>query len=231
MEVGVGSLEPVRLARLLVHQPPRGQGYRVNVDAFHLAQFAAAPAMGRPAPRTVAFDLGAGSGAVGLALLALDAVQRVVFVELDPEAAAHAAQNIVEHGWRERAEVIAGDVSRICPEHAGAAHLVVCNPPYVEVGRGRVPAEGRRARARMGSLDAFVHAARTIAGRRARVCFVYPAREMATLFATLRAVGLEPKRLRAVHAKPDEPARIVLVESQPAKAGGLTIEPPLVECF
>ena len=81
----------------------------------------------------------------------------------------------------------------------------------------------------MGSLDAFVLAARKLAGRRARVCFVYPANELSTLLATLRAAGLEPKRMRAVHAKRDAPARIVLVESQAAKAGGLVIEPPLVE--
>jgi len=219
----------VKLEGLLVHQPTRGAGYRANVDAFHLARFAAAPTEGRTATRTVAFDLGAGAGAVGLSLLALHAVHRVVFVEIDPEAAAHAERNVAAHGWTARAEVLRADVAEAAEAHAGRAHLVVANPPYVEIGRGRAPAEARRARARMGSLEAFVVAARKLAGRRARVCFVYPARELATLFATLRASGLEPKRLRTVHAKGNAPARIVLVEAQPAKAGGLVLEPPLVE--
>ena len=213
---------------MLVHQPARGAGYRANVDAFHLAHFAAAPFSGRET-RTVAFDLGAGAGAVGLSLLALHAVRRVVFVEIDPEAAAHAERNLTEHGWQSRADVIRGDVGDVAIEHAGAAHLVVANPPYVEVGRGRTPAEARRARARVGSLETFVVAARKLAGRRARVCFVYPARELATLFGALRSAGLEPKRMRAVHAKEDGPARIVLVEAQAAKAGGLVIEPPRFE--
>src|SRR5690606_14790450 len=85
------------------------------------------------------------------------------------------------------------------------------------------------ARARSGALEAFVDASRRLAGRRARVCFVYPAIEATTLLATLRARGLEPKRLRAVHGTPEAAARIVLVECAAGRAGGLAVEPPLVE--
>ena len=53
--------------------------------------------------------------------------------------------------------------------------------------------------------------------------------QLATLFETLRAAGLEPKRMRAVHASAGRPARVVLVEAQPAKRGGLVIEPPFIE--
>lgn len=215
------------LARRIVFQPARGDGYRVNVDAFHLARFAAAG--GRPA--RAAFDLGAGSGAVGLALLALDGAARVTFVEIDDEAAAFAVKNLAAHGWEERGEVLRADVARLPMALDGTADLIVCNPPYVEVGRGRLPPEPRRARARMGSLALFVGAARKLAGRRARVCFVYPASELITLLATLRGAGLEPKRLRAVHARATSKARIALVEAQAAKTGGLVVEPPTIDAL
>jgi tRNA1Val (adenine37-N6)-methyltransferase len=58
---------------------------------------------------------------------------------------------------------------------------------------------------------------------------VYPASELVTLVATLREAGLEPKRVRAVRATRETPARVVLVEAMPAKAGGLALEPDLVE--
>ncbi|MGH7328487.1 MAG: tRNA1(Val) (adenine(37)-N6)-methyltransferase, partial [Polyangiaceae bacterium] len=58
---------------------------------------------------------------------------------------------------------------------------------------------------------------------------VYPAPSLTTLLSTLRASGLEPKRVRLVHAKSISPARIALVEAQAGKVGGLVIEPPLVE--
>jgi tRNA1Val (adenine37-N6)-methyltransferase len=118
---------------------------------------------------------------------------------------------------------------RAAHEYAGDADLVVSNPPYVEPGRGRTPRQPSRARARSGALSAFTGAARHCLGRRGRACFVYPAPELGTLFALLRAAGLEPKRMRAVHASPTRPARVVLVEAQPGKAGGLVIEAPLVE--
>jgi tRNA1Val (adenine37-N6)-methyltransferase len=214
------------LAAKLLFQPERGKGYRANVDAFHLARFAAA---GKKSPAHTAWDLGAGAGAVGLALLALDAARHVTFVEIDDQAAALAQKNVEAHAWTARAEVLHSDVARLDGEHAGAADLVVCNPPYVETGRGRQPPEPRRARARMGKLETFVSAARKVAGRRARVCFVYPAGELTALLGALKACGFEPKRLRAVHPGVDAKARIVLVEAQAAKPGGLSIEPPLVE--
>ena len=61
------------------------------------------------------------------------------------------------------------------------------------------------------------------------MCFVYPARDVVRLVGTLRAAGLEPKRMQFVHAKRDRPARICLVEATPGKPGGLITEPPLFE--
>lgn len=230
---------------VVLFQPHRGAGYRTNVDALLLAGFAAtpivpppmrsvplplspsprAPARLRPAP--VAFDLGAGVGAVGLALLRFGASRRVVFVEIDEQPAAMARRNLDANGWTERGEVVRGDVRDVARSRRGEAALVVCNPPYIAPGRGRVaPTE---ARARSGELITFVEAARQLAGRRARVCFVYPAQELVALLSTLADEGLHAKRMRFVHGTPEAPARVVLVEAQAARIGGLTVMPPLVE--
>jgi hypothetical protein len=127
---------------------------------------------------------------------------------------------VIEGGW---------GPPRAAREHAGEASLVVCNPPYVEPGRGRAASHPSRARARSGELDAFDAAACTLAGRRAHACFVYPARELTTLLAAFRRAGLEPKRMRAVRAHAESAARVVLVESVRGKPGGLVIEPDLIE--
>jgi tRNA1Val (adenine37-N6)-methyltransferase len=210
---------------LVLYQPPRGAGYRTNVDALVLAAFASSSTR----QASCAFDLGAGVGAVGLVLLRLGASKRVVLVEVDALAAEMAQRNLEANGWPERGEVVVGDVCEVARRRRGEASLVVCNPPYVVPGRGRSPKDAVRARARSGRLEGFVEAARTVAGRRARVCFVYPAHDLTALMAALRAQGLEPKRLRFVHATTHAPARVALVEAQPAKAGGLVVLPPLVE--
>jgi tRNA1Val (adenine37-N6)-methyltransferase len=147
-------------------------------------------------------------------------------VEVDPVLAELARDNARDNQWADRIDVVTADV-RDAPRVPGA-DLVVCNPPYVTPGRGRVPGEPVR-RAKYGELEAFVAAARRLAGRGARACFVYPAYEAMRLLTTLRALGLEPKRLCAVHGRPTDAARVVLVEAMPGKPGGLVIDPPLFE--
>lgn len=209
--------------RVTLLQPPRGEGYRANVDALLLAAFAANKRARH------GFDLGSGVGAVALALAHLGGAERVTLVELDATAAALARRNLDDNGLGARGEVVCGDVLEAARARRGEADLVVCNPPYVAPGRGRVPQGDARAAARSGDLTRFVEAARLACGRRARACFVYPAPELVSLVGLLRAWGLEPKRLRFVHATASRDARVVLVEAVPGKPGGLSIEPPLVE--
>jgi tRNA1Val (adenine37-N6)-methyltransferase len=227
---------------LVLFQPLRGAGYRTNVDALLLAWFAAASTISSqphphshqpPALRSVsppvatAFDLGAGVGAVGLALLRFGAARRVVFVEIDEQPAAMARRNLDVNGWTDRGEVVRGDVRDVARSRRGEAALVVCNPPYTAPGRGQVRAA--EATARCGELEGFVHAARQVAGKRARVCFVYRAQELGALLASLADEGLHAKRMRFVHGTSEAPARVVLVEAQAGRAGGLFVMPPLVE--
>lgn len=230
---------------IVLFQPPRGAGYRTNVDALLLAAFAAAttPGMGtaepprRPGeradaeaplrPAAVAYDLGAGVGAVGLSLLRLGAARQVVLVEIDETPAALARRNLDANGWTGLGEVLHADVRDVARARRGEATLIVCNPPYVPPGRGRVATNEERAR--MGELSVFVEAARQLAGRRARVCFVYPAQELGALLSTLAAEGLHAKRMRLVHGTPKAPARVALVEARAGAHGGLIVLPALVE--
>jgi tRNA1Val (adenine37-N6)-methyltransferase len=210
--------------RIVLAQPARGDGYRVNVDAILLAAFAAS----RGATRS-AFDLGAGVGAVTLSLLHLGAVDRATLIERDANAAALAKQNLLVNGFAMGCTVLCADVEAAAARHPGEASLCVCNPPYVRPGRGRAAKGAARETARSGALEGFVRAASRLCGRRSRACFVYPAHDLTLLLATLYASGLEPKRLRMVHATSASDARVVLVEAQHAKAGGLRVERPLVE--
>jgi len=207
---------------VVLFQPQRGAGYRTNVDALLLAGFAT-----RVNPSPTAFDLGAGVGAVGLALLRLGAARRVTLVEIDEQQAAMARRNLDANGWTGRGEVVRGDVRDVARARTGEAALVVCNPPYVAPGRGQVSAA--EARARCGELGTFVKAARQVAGRRARVCFVYPAQELGRLLSTLAAEGLHAKRMRFVYGTPESVARVALVEAVAGRPGGLAVMPPLIE--
>lgn len=187
---------------------------------MHLVQFAH---VGRPVDTLC--DLGAGSGVIGISLLALGAARRGLFVELDPDQAGRCARNLTHNALL--GEVVAGDV-----EHAVAAHacgLVVCNPPYYAPEEGRVPHDGARLRARFGGITSFVRAAARFCAARGRACFVYPAHSSLRLLEALRHCGLEPKRLGWVHPRADLPARLILVEAKRGKPGGMLVESARIE--
>jgi tRNA1(Val) A37 N6-methylase TrmN6 len=210
--------------RLVLHQAPRGHGYRVNVDAIHLARFAA------PRARGTLVDLGAGNGAVGLAtaLLCPARPRRIVLVERESSAAALAATNASANDVP--AEVLSVDVAVAARALRGVAGSVVCNPPYFEIGRARPRKEDAVAPgARLGRLATFAAAARTILGQRGRAFFVYPAPDLSRALASFEAHGLVAKRARFVHGRARDPARIVLLELCAGKSGGLVIEPAALD--
>jgi tRNA1Val (adenine37-N6)-methyltransferase len=211
--------------RVVLVQPR--DGYRANVDSLWLAAFARGKKVAR-----AAIDLGAGSGAVGLAALAMGVAERVSMVDVDPEAIARARASCIASGLDARAECAAADLTApLDASLRGRFDLALANPPYAELPDARPSPNQARARARTapaGTLRGFLRAARQALGGGGRLCVVYPARAVEALFEELAGVGLEPKRLRFVHPLPDAAARVVLVEAKPARPGGLRIEPPLI---
>jgi tRNA1Val (adenine37-N6)-methyltransferase len=208
---------------LALVQPAKG--YRVNVDALLLAAFATT---GRTA--RLALDLGAGTGAVGLALHYAGAARRVVLVEREPELVKLCARNLERTGTPGSVERLDLTTSELPKTLARKVDLVVTNPPFFPAGRGRPRRDPKSRRARSGSLEPFLGAAaRALAGPSARLMVVYPAPALPELLALAEAEALVPKRLRFVHATSDRPARIALLELRLAKPGGLVVLPPLVE--
>lgn len=201
-----------------ITQPRRG--YRFNVDALWLAEFALRGQRCRHL-----LDLGAGVGVVTLAAHHLGGVGRATLIESDPLMAELCTRNLKRA--RIDARVLEVDVARARVE--GPFDRIVSNPPFFEPGERR-PARAEREPARAGALEPFVRAAaRGLTGPRARAAFVYPARNLTRLLSLAERHALVPKRLRFVHAFASEPARVVLVELCRAKPGGLVVEPPLVE--
>jgi len=200
------------------------QGYRVNVDALLLADFAA---QGRPAE--FALDLGAGVGSVALGLHHLGAASRFALVEREARLLALAEENARAAGMVNLP--FCHDLSLGLPDALRqAADLVVSNPPFFDPHQARLGPHAEKTRARFGALAPFVAAAAAgINGPRARVAFVYPARELSRFLQTAESAQLVPKRLQLVHADASSPARIALLELRRAKPGGLVILPPLFE--
>ncbi|NTU59453.1 MAG: methyltransferase, partial [Deltaproteobacteria bacterium] len=201
------------------------KGYRFSLDAVLLARFAAE----RPAPRAV--DLGCGCGVVGLCLLALGGAQALVGVDVQPDMVDRAARAARGNGFGERARFLEGDLCRIdglLP--ARSAELVVSNPPYRALGKGRLSASPGASVARHEvacRLDDVVSAADHLLGVRGELCLVYPAERAAAAVEACRRRGLEPRELWPVYPGPGATASLVLFRAVKGAAEGLTVRAPL----
>lgn len=102
-------------------------GYRATSDAVLLA------AAVFPKKSQKVLDVGTGTGAVGLCLLARCPDITVAGIEIQPEMAAMAKDNITLNGLNEKMSVTVADIrtKRIDGIETGSFDWVVTNPPFI----------------------------------------------------------------------------------------------------
>ena len=218
------TLDDLRVGGLKIFQ--KQDGYRFSLDPILLCDFAEV----KKGEHVV--DLGTGSGVICLLLARLSQAANLTGIEINPELAERAQRNVLLNRLRERVEILHGDVRNIrnlLPPQS--AQVVLANPPYREVGRGRVAPGDERAGARhelAGGLNDFLQAAGCLLSNGGRVYMVYLAERLTDLLNGMRDCRLEPKRLRFIHSRHGEDARMVLVEGRRDGKPGVRIEAPLV---
>ena len=217
------SLDALGSGGLRIIQSMRG--FRHSMDAILLAQFAA------PRPTDRVLDLGCGNGAIALMLAHRYPLLRVVGLEMQPALASRALRGAQLNGLHDRVEIVEGDLRRVEALLPPAGFdLVLCNPPYREVGRGRLSPnpEIRHAKHELSAtLSEVIAAIRYGLAPKGRACMIYHSSRMAELLTWLRAERLEPKLLRPVHSFPGADAELILVEARREGRPGLRMLAPL----
>lgn len=197
--------------------------FRLGTDSVALAWFADFPKSSRVC------DLGCGSGAISLMLLASDPSLQVTGIELMPEAAALAAQNAAHNQLP--FTVMEGDLRNIrefLP--AGSMDGVISNPPYFPVGSG-FAAKGPLAAARSEetcTLAQLAQAMNWLLKTGGKAFLVHRPERLADLMWHLKNENLEPKRIRFVRHRQENPVSLVLLEARKGGKPGLTYEQDLV---
>lgn len=202
------------------------QGYRFSIDAVLLAAFSS------PGTKDSIVDLGTGCGIIPLILGFRNPGVSITGIEVQPELAALATQNIEANGLKERITIIHGDMRLISMQAvSGPVNLVVSNPPYRKDRSGRVNPNLQRAVARheiLATLNDVVGSASRLLGIGGRFAAIYPAERITDLLTTLRSAGIEPKHIQTVHATRHDPARLILVSGIKAGRPGAAVHEPLV---
>jgi tRNA1Val (adenine37-N6)-methyltransferase len=217
------TLDELRPGGLRIIQ--KKDGYRFSLDPVLLCAFA------RIESGETVCDLGTGSGVIPLLLARRVPAEGITGIEVQPELADRARRSVALNGLEERVTILACDLRRIRETLAAeSCRVVLANPPYRPPGSGRLSPRSERALARHevhGDLGDFVSCAAWLLPTGGRFYLVYLAERMAELLAAMRAAGLEPKRLRCVHSRQGEEARLVLVEGRKGGGPGLKVEAPL----
>lgn len=167
------------------------------------------------------WDLGCGAGALLLLLAGRAPDLTLTGVEISAADSQLARENLRKNGLN--GEIFTKDVENMNLP-AGAASLVVCNPPYFKAGSGT-----SGGTARMGAgLESWCAAAGRLLKNGGRFALVHRPERLAEVFAAMKAAGVEPKRLQLVQHGPDTPPSAVLVEGVRQGRPGLTVLPVLL---
>lgn len=214
--------------RLRLYQPPRGD-HRAGTDAVLLSRAV------RPPPGAVIIDVGAATGAVGLAVATYEATAKVILVERDPDLAALASRNIQGNGLDGRVVVTAADILSVESRRAAGlssnmADLVLTNPPFFESGRHRsspVPGKASAHTFSGGDLESWLKACLDLLKPGGTLGLIHRADALPDCLAALR------KRFgrivtRPVQARSERPAIRVLVTGIKGSRAPFTLAPSLI---
>lgn len=201
-------------------------GYRFSVDAVLLAHHA------RPRPEDRVLDMGTGSGIIALILAHRSRHLEIVGIEVQPELAELARENVSANGMEDRIQIRCQDLNSMRPRDVGGlVDMVICNPPYRKTTSGRINPDRQRAVAKheiMTTLKAVVSAAERLLTRAGCFLAVYPAERAVDILTEMRSAGIEPKTMRVIYPHVNADSKRILIEGVKGGRPGLRIASPLV---
>ncbi|WP_294532894.1 methyltransferase [uncultured Rhodoblastus sp.] len=210
--------EPDRLfdGRLILHQA--ASGHRIGTDAILLS--AGAPAL----PRGLIVDVGAGAGAVGLALAQINLRAEVVLLEKNSRAADLARKNVTANGLADRVRVVEADLfdaaARKIEGLVEAADLVVTNPPFLNIDQSRPSPDADRAMAHVldeGGIEKWLRASLALLKPGGIFVAIHRADALDALLASLKGRLGGPEILPIFPKQGEKASRLILRGSKGAK--------------
>jgi tRNA1(Val) A37 N6-methylase TrmN6 len=211
---------------LLLHQD--AEGHRVGTDAILLA--AAAPRV----EGGLIVDIGAGVGAVGLALAQINPGAQVVLLENNAKAAVLARENVTENHLGSRVNVAQADLFDFPARKAAglveSADVVVTNPPFLKAGEARVSPDSDRAAAHVldeGGIEKWLRGSLAILKAGGIFAMIHRADALADSLAALsgRVGGIE---ILPIFPKRDQKAVRIILRGRKGARAPLSLLPGFV---
>lgn len=196
-----------------------------GVDAVLLANFASVK------PGAAALDLCSGNGIVPLILSAKTDAAEIHAIDILERNFELINKSITYNRLENKIFPVCEDLKNWKLHFAASSFdVVTCNPPYIKSGGGLLSAGEEKRCARheiFCTLDDVVSAAASLLKHGGKFAVVYRPDRLAELIFTLKIHKLEPKRIRFVHSRSGDRAKLVLLEAIRSGGAELTVEPPL----
>ncbi|MBP5311724.1 MAG: methyltransferase domain-containing protein [Clostridia bacterium] len=200
-------------------------GFRYGTDAVALAQFA------RIGVNDNVLDIGTGGGILPM-LLSLKGGAGFMGIDIVPEMVDMANRSAKMNGLTDRVRFICADVRKLPEVFAGEKFdVVVTNPPYKKAGSG-IPSKNYNAyvarHEALCTLEDVLAGAASVMKTCARLYMVNRPDRLCDAMELMRRYGIEPKRLRFVHADPLKAPVMFLVCGVKDAGSELIVEAPQV---
>lgn len=200
-------------------------GYRFSVDALLLENFMSAVRLEK------GIELGTGSGIISILLAKRLDNTKIYAVEIQKALAGRARKNVLINGVDKQVEILSKDIlelRNLFPTNT--FNFAFSNPPFRKPKTGRMSAHRERAVARHEleiTLPELLKTASYLLKHSGKLYMIYHPFRLAELISLLRKSRLEPKRIRFVHSKAGEEAKMALIEAVKGSGTWLKVDPPL----
>ncbi len=206
-------------------------GYRFSVDALLLEDFIAQNWWEAASKTYKGIEFGAGSGIIAMLLAKRLENAKLTGVEIQKGLAERAKRNVELNELGSRVEVINEDIRQLRDLFPpGRFDFAFSNPPFRKAETGRLSTDKERAIARHEikiNLSDIVETASYLIKNSGKFYLIYHPFRLIELLALLHKSRLEPKKIRFIHSRIGEEAKMVLIEAVKGSGAWLKIMPPL----
>ncbi len=200
--------------------------HKFGTDAFLLAGFTA------PRRKDICCDLGSGCGIIPFIWCDAYKPARIVAVEIQKEGIKLMEKSVALNELGDIVTPVHADLRALGGVlDAGAFDVVSCNPPYKMVQTGILSETESDRIARhetMCTANDVAAAAARLLRFGGRLCICQRPERLCDVLEAMRKNGIEPKRLRFVHQRPDTAPWLFLVEGKKGAKPFLQVEKPFL---
>ncbi|MDI3534037.1 MAG: tRNA1Val (adenine37-N6)-methyltransferase [Thermosediminibacterales bacterium] len=194
---------------LKIIQNPKS--YCFSIDAVLLSNFVTVK------KGETVVDLGCGTGVISLLLSAKTPAKKIYGIEILDTVADMAERSVKLNGLEHKIEILSMDM-KDAPQKLGRGKydVVVSNPPFREIGTGKINPDPVKACAKhelFVNLEGVISAAGMLLKKGGRFFLIHRTRRLPDIFCYMKKHKIEPKKIKFVHSTFDSPPNMVLIES------------------